>query len=301
MNKYNLTHLKELEAESIFIIREVVAQFENPVLLFSGGKDSIVCHHLARKAFYPANVPFPLMHVDTGHNFEELYKFRDELVKKTNARLIIASVQKSIDQGKVTEEKGINSSRNKLQTTTLLDAIENHQFDCAMGGARRDEEKARAKERFFSHRDDFGQWDPKNQRPELWNLFNGKKNFGEHFRAFPISNWTEMDIWQYILQEKIKIPALYFSHQRDCFIRNGVVMAKTSFTETKPEEEITNMQVRFRTIGDATCTGATISDADSLEKIIDEVTSSRITERGGRADDKRSEAAMEDRKKEGYF
>ena len=301
MNKYHLTHLKELEAESIFIIREVVAQFENPVLLFSGGKDSIVCHHLARKAFYPANVPFPLMHVDTGHNFDELYKFRDQLVKETNAKLIIASVQKSIDEGKVIEEKGINSSRNKLQTTTLLDAIEDHQFDCAMGGARRDEEKARAKERFFSHRDDFGQWDPKNQRPELWNLFNGKKNFGEHFRAFPISNWTEMDIWQYILQEKIKIPSLYFSHQRDCFTRNGVVMAKTSFIETKPEEQITNMQVRFRTIGDATCTGATISNADSLEKIIDEVTSSRITERGGRADDKRSEAAMEDRKKEGYF
>ena len=301
MNKYHLTHLKELEAESIFIIREVVAQFENPVLLFSGGKDSIVCHHLARKAFYPANVPFPLMHVDTGHNFDELYKFRDQLVKETNAKLIIASVQKSIDEGKVKEEKGINSSRNKLQTTTLLDAIENHQFDCAMGGARRDEEKARAKERFFSHRDDFGQWDPKNQRPELWNLFNGKRNFGEHFRAFPISNWTEMDIWQYILQEKIKIPSLYFSHKRHCFTRNGVVMAKTSFTETKPEEEITNMQVRFRTIGDATCTGATISNADSLEKIIDEVTSSRITERGGRADDKRSEAAMEDRKKEGYF
>ena len=301
MNKYQLTHLKELEAESIFIIREVVAQFENPVLLFSGGKDSIVCHHLARKAFYPANVPFPLMHVDTGHNFEELYIFRDQLLKETNAKLIIASVQKSIDDGKVTEEKGINSSRNKLQTTTLLDAIESHKFDCAMGGARRDEEKARSKERFFSHRDDFGQWDPKNQRPELWNLFNGKKNFGEHFRAFPISNWTEMDIWQYILQEKIKIPSLYFSHKRDCFIRNGVVMAKTSFTETKPDEEITNMQVRFRTIGDATCTGATISNADSLEKIIDEVTSSRITERGGRADDKRSEAAMEDRKKEGYF
>ena len=301
MNRYHLTHLNELEAESIFIIREVVAQFENPVLLFSGGKDSIVCHHLARKAFYPANVPFPLMHIDTGHNFEELYKFRDELVKETNARLIIASVQKSIDDGKVKEEKGINSSRNKLQTTTLLDAIEHHQFDCAMGGARRDEEKARAKERFFSHRDDFGQWDPKNQRPELWNLFNGKKSFGEHFRAFPISNWTEMDIWQYILQEKIKIPSLYFSHQRDCFIRNGVVMAKTSFTLTKPEEEITKMQVRFRTIGDATCTGATISNADNLEKIIDEVSSSRITERGGRADDKRSEAAMEDRKKEGYF
>ena len=301
MNKYQLSHLEELEAESIFVIREVASQFEKPVLLFSGGKDSIICYHLARKAFYPANVPFPLMHVDTGHNFDELYKFRDQLVEETNARLIVASVQKSIDEGKVVEEKGINSSRNKLQTTTLLDAIEDHQFDCAMGGARRDEEKARAKERFFSHRDDFGQWDPKNQRPELWNLFNGKKNFGEHFRAFPISNWTEMDVWQYILQEKIKIPSLYFSHQRDCFTRNGVVMAKTNFTETKPEEEIKNMQVRFRTIGDATCTGATISNADSLEKIIEEVTSSRITERGGRADDKRSEAAMEDRKKEGYF
>ena len=301
MNKYQLSHLEELEAESIFIIREVASQFENPVLLFSGGKDSIVCYHLARKAFYPANVPFPLMHIDTGHNFDELYLFRDELVKETKARLIIASVQKSIDQGKVIEEKGINSSRNKLQTTTLLDSINEYQFDCAMGGARRDEEKARAKERFFSHRDDFGQWDPKNQRPELWNIFNGKKNFGEHFRAFPISNWTEMDIWQYILKENIKIPSLYFSHNRECFIRNNVVMAKTDFIETQAEEEIQNMRVRFRTIGDATCTGATLSDADSLEMIIDEVSSSRITERGGRADDKRSEAAMEDRKKEGYF
>ncbi len=301
MNKYQLSHLEELEAESIFIIREVASQFENPVLLFSGGKDSIVCYHLARKAFYPANVPFPLMHIDTGHNFDELYQFRDELVKETKARLIIASVQKSIDQGKVIEEKGINSSRNKLQTTTLLESINEYQFDCAMGGARRDEEKARAKERFFSHRDDFGQWDPKNQRPELWNIFNGKKNFGEHFRAFPISNWTEMDIWQYILKENIKIPSLYFSHNRECFIRNNVVMAKTDFIETQAEEEIQNMRVRFRTIGDATCTGATLSDADSLEMIIDEVSSSRITERGGRADDKRSEAAMEDRKKEGYF
>ena len=301
MNKYQLSHLEELEAESIFIIREVASQFENPVLLFSGGKDSIVCYHLARKAFYPANVPFPLMHIDTGHNFDELYQFRDELVKETKARLIIASVQKSIDQGKVIEEKGINSSRNKLQTTTLLDSINEYQFDCAMGGARRDEEKARAKERFFSHRDDFGQWNPKNQRPELWNIFNGKKNFGEHFRAFPISNWTEMDIWQYILKENIKIPSLYFSHNRECFIRNNVVMAKTDFIETQAEEEIQNMRVRFRTIGDATCTGATLSDADSLEMIIDEVSSSRITERGGRADDKRSEAAMEDRKKEGYF
>ena len=301
MNNYQLSHLKELESESIFIIREVTAQFENPVLLFSGGKDSIVCYHLARKSFYPANVPFPLMHVDTGHNFDELYEFRDELVKGTNARLIIASVQKSIDEGKVFEEKGINASRNKLQTTTLLDAIEENKFDCAMGGARRDEEKARAKERFFSHRDDFGQWDPKNQRPELWNLLNGKKHFGEHFRAFPISNWTEMDIWQYIRMENIKIPNLYFSHKRKCFERDGVIMAKTKFVETKPDEEINEMQIRFRTIGDATCTGATISDADDLNKIINEVASSRITERGGRADDKRSEAAMEDRKKEGYF
>ena len=301
MGKYQLSHLEELEAESIFILREVAAQFENPVLLFSGGKDSIVCYHLARKAFYPANVPFPLMHVDTGHNFDELYAFRDSLVEETKGRLVIASVQKSIDEGKVVEEKGIYASRNKLQTTTLLDGIEEHKFDCAIGGARRDEEKARAKERFFSHRDDFGQWDPKNQRPELWNLFNGKKHFGEHFRVFPISNWTEMDIWQYILKESIKIPSLYFSHTRDCFVRDGVVMAKTDFVQTKPNEQIKPMQVRFRTIGDATCTGATISDADSLEKIIEEVAVSRITERGGRADDKRSEAAMEDRKKEGYF
>lgn len=301
MNNYHLTHLKELEAESIYVIREVVAQFENPVLLFSGGKDSIVCYHLARKAFYPANVPFPLMHIDTGHNFDELYEFRDQLIRETNGNLIIESVQKSIDEGKVDEEKGINSSRNKLQTTTLLDGIEKHQFDCAIGGARRDEEKARAKERFFSHRDEFGQWNPKNQRPELWNIFNGKKNFGEHFRAFPISNWTEMDIWQYIMLEDIKIPSLYFSHTRNCFERKGVVMAKTDFIETLPNEKVKKMQVRFRTIGDATCTGATVSSADSLEKIIAEVAASRITERGGRADDKRSEAAMEDRKKEGYF
>jgi sulfate adenylyltransferase subunit 2 len=301
LNNYQLTHLKELEAESIYVIREVVAQFENPVLLFSGGKDSIVCYHLARKAFYPANVPFPLMHIDTGHNFDELYEFRDQLIKETNGNLIIESVQKSIDEGKVVEEKGINSSRNKLQTTTLLDGIEKHQFDCAMGGARRDEEKARAKERFFSHRDEFGQWNPKNQRPELWNIFNGKKNFGEHFRAFPISNWTEMDIWQYIMLEDIKIPSLYFSHTRNCFERKGVVMAKTDFIETLPNEKVKKMQVRFRTIGDATCTGATVSSADSLEKVIAEVAASRITERGGRADDKRSEAAMEDRKKEGYF
>ena len=301
MKNYQLTHLKELEAESIFLLREVTSQFENPVLLFSGGKDSIVCYHLARKAFYPANVPFPLMHIDTGHNFDELYTFRDQLIKETGGRLIIASVQKSIDDGKVVEESGINSSRNKLQTTTLLDSIEEYQFDCAIGGARRDEEKARAKERFFSHRDEFGQWNPKNQRPELWNIFNGKKNMGEHFRAFPISNWTEMDIWQYILEEKIKLPSLYFSHQRECFERNGVILAKTKFVSIKPDEEIKPMIIRFRTIGDATCTGAILSNADSIEKIITEVASSRTTERGSRADDKRSEAAMEDRKKEGYF
>ena len=299
--KYRLEHLEELEAESIFVLREAFAQFENPCILFSGGKDSIVVAHMAVKAFAPVKIPFPLVHIDTGHNFQETLDFRDEFVKKIGAHLVVGSVQNAIESGMASDEKGIHASRNKAQIPTLLDTIEKNKFDAAMGGARRDEEKARAKERFFSHRDDFGQWDPKNQRPELWNLFNGKKQFGESFRVFPISNWTEMDIWQYILQEKIKIPALYFSHQRDCFIRNGVVMAKTSFTETKPEEEITNMQVRFRTIGDATCTGATISDADSLEKIIDEVTTSRITERGGRADDKRSEAAMEDRKKEGYF
>ena len=298
---YNLDHLRELESEAIYVLRETAAQFERPALLFSGGKDSIVCYHLARKAFHPANVPFPLMHIDTGHNFDELYEFRDNLIEKTNGRLIIASVQESIDQGRVTEEKGINASRNQLQTTTLLDAIESNKFDCAIGGARRDEEKARAKERFFSHRDDFGQWDPKNQRPELWNIFNGRKNFGEHFRVFPISNWTEMDIWQYIKSENIDIPELYLSHKRPCFMRDGVILAKTSFIETKESENIEQMQVRFRTIGDATCTGATLSDADSLDKIIDEVSASRITERGGRADDKRSEAAMEDRKKDGYF
>ena len=301
MGSYNLTHLKELESEAIFVIREVVAQFENPVLLFSGGKDSIVCYHLARKAFYPAKVPFPLMHVDTGHNFPETIQFRDKLIEETGARLIVGSVQQSIDEGKSTEEKGINASRNKLQTVTLLDAIEENKFDCAMGGARRDEEKARAKERFFSHRDDFGQWDPKNQRPELWNTFNGRKNMGEHFRVFPISNWTEMDIWQYILAEKIDIPSIYFSHTRDCFVRDGVIMGKTDFVETKDTEEVQPMVVRFRTIGDATCTGAVASTATTLEEIIEEVASTRVTERGGRSDDKRSEAAMEDRKKEGYF
>mgnify|MGYP005840404051 CR=1 FL=1 len=301
MQTYNLTHLRELEAEAIYVVREVAAQFENPVLLFSGGKDSVVCAHIARKAFYPAKIPFPLMHVDTGHNFPETIDFRDQFIKKIGAQLIVASVQKSIDEGKVVEEKGFNASRNGLQTITLLDAIEENNFDAAMGGARRDEEKARAKERFFSHRDEFGQWDPKNQRPELWNIFNGLKNFGENFRVFPISNWTEMDVWQYILAEKIDLPSLYFSHKRPCFVRDGVVMSESEFIPQRPEEKTEEMQVRFRTIGDMTCTGAVKSDADTLEKIIEEVAATRTTERGTRSDDKRSEAAMEDRKKQGYF
>lgn len=301
MRSYSLTHLRELESESIYVLREVASQFDNPVMLFSGGKDSIVMFHLARKAFWPAKVPFPLLHIDTGHNFPETIEFRDSLVEKTGANLLVGSVQKSIDEGKVTEEKGVNASRNALQTSTLLEAIEEGKFDAAMGGARRDEEKARAKERFFSHRDEFGQWDPKNQRAELWNIFNGLKSYGEHFRVFPISNWTEMDVWQYILQEKIEIPSLYFSHKREVFDRDGSLLADTGVIEKKPEEKSEMRTVRFRTIGDMTCTGAVESDADTLEKIIEEVSASRITERGGRSDDKRSEAAMEDRKKQGYF
>lgn len=301
MQSYSLTHLRDLESESIFVLREVASQFDNPVMLFSGGKDSIVMFHLARKAFWPAKVPFPLLHIDTGHNFEETMEFRDSLIAKTGAKLLVGSVQQSIDEGKVAEERGVNASRNALQTTTLLDAIEAGKFDAAMGGARRDEEKARAKERFFSHRDEFGQWDPKNQRAELWNIFNGRKNFGEHFRVFPISNWTEMDVWQYILQEKIEIPSLYLSHDRLVFERDGVLMADTGVIEKKPNEKSEIRTVRFRTIGDMTCTGAVESDADTIEKIIEEVSATRITERGGRSDDKRSEAAMEDRKKQGYF
>jgi sulfate adenylyltransferase subunit 2 len=301
MEKYTINHLRELEAESIFVLREVAAQFENPVMLFSGGKDSIVMFHLARKAFFPAKVPFPLMHIDTGHNFDETIEFRDRLAQTTGTRLIVKYVQDSIDSGRAVEEKGPNASRNMLQTVTLLDAIEEEKFDCAMGGGRRDEEKARAKERFFSHRDDFGQWDPKNQRPELWNLFNGKKNVGEHFRVFPISNWTEMDVWQYILLENIEMPNLYYTHEREVFQRDGVWLAKAPFMELKPGEIVEKRRVRCRTIGDITCTGLTLSAADSLEDIIQEVAISRVTERGGRADDKRSEAAMEDRKKEGYF
>jgi len=299
--KYNLTHLKELESEAIFIIREVAAQFENPALLFSGGKDSILCYHLAKKAFWPGKIPFPLVHVDTGHNFPETIAFRDSLVAKDGVELIVGSVQKSIDEGKVVEETGFNASRNGLQTVTLLDTIETNRFDACMGGARRDEEKARAKERFFSHRDEFGQWDPKNQRPELWNIFNGMKNMGENFRVFPISNWTEMDVWQYILYENIDLPSIYFSHERDIFVRDGVIYSDGEFMNKRPEEKVEKRVVRFRTIGDMSCTGAVESPADDLEKIIEEVAATRTTERGTRADDKRSEAAMEDRKKQGYF
>lgn len=298
---YRLSHLKQLESEAIFLIREAAAQFENPVLLFSGGKDSITMAYLARKAFWPAPIPFPLMHVDTGHNFDETITFRDEFIAWLGAKLIVAKVQDSIDQGRVQEEKGPNASRNALQTVTLLDAIEDHKFDCAFGGARRDEEKARAKERFFSHRDEFGQWDPKNQRPELWMLFNGDKLPGEHFRVFPLSNWTELDIWQYLKEEEVSLPNLYYSHQREVVERDGVLLAKSDFLHLRPSESWEMRTVRFRTIGDMTCTGAVASSASTLDQIIDEVAATRITERGGRSDDKRSEAAMEDRKKQGYF
>ena len=301
MDSYNLTHLKELESEAIFVLREVAAQFEKPVMLFSGGKDSIIMFHLARKAFFPSKIPFPLMHVDTGHNFPETIKFRDEIIKETGETLIIKYVQDSIDKGTAVEESGENASRNNLQTVTLLEGLEEGKYDCALGGARRDEEKARAKERFFSHRDEFGQWDPKNQRPELWNLYNGKKNQGEHFRIFPISNWTEMDVWQYIMLEKIKIPSLYFSHKRKVVNRNGVLLAQCDFISLKNNENWLEKKVRCRTIGDMTCTGVSESNATTVEDIIEEVALTRLTERGGRADDKRSEAAMEDRKKEGYF
>lgn len=301
MRQYNLTHLKELEAEAIFVLREVASQFENPALLFSGGKDSITVAHLARKAFYPAKLPFPLVHIDTGHNFSETIEFRDKFVKEIGAELIVGSVQESIDEGKAVEEKGYNASRNSLQTVTLLDTVEKYKFDAAMGGARRDEEKARAKERFFSHRDEFGQWDPKNQRPELWNIFNGKKQYGETFRVFPISNWTEMDVWQYILHENIELPSLYFAHEREVFKRDGSWLDCNEVIARRDTEKPENMRIRFRTIGDMTCTGAVESDADTVEKIIEEVAATRTTERGTRADDKRSEAAMEDRKKQGYF
>jgi len=301
MNNYLLKHLQELESESIFIIREVFAQFENPVILFSGGKDSIVITHLTKKAFWPAKIPFPLLHIDTGHNFPETLNYRDWLAKELDVKLIVASVQKSIDTGRTKEEKGTNASRNILQTTTLLDSISEYKFDVCLGGARRDEEKARAKERIFSHRDEFGQWNPKNQRPELWNLFNGKKQTDEHFRVFPISNWTEMDVWQYILAEKISLPSLYFSHEREVFERNGSLLSNSPYITLRNEEKLEKKIVRYRTCGDMTITGAIESTASSLEEIILEVASSRLTERGNREDDKRSESSMEDRKKQGYF
>lgn len=301
MNTYYLSYLDELEAEAIFVIREVMAQFQNPAILFSGGKDSIVLTHLAKKAFYPARIPFPLVHIDTGHNFPETITFRDELVENLGVKLIVGSVQESIDTGRVKEETGANASRNALQTVTLLDTLEKYKIDAAMGGGRRDEEKARAKERFFSHRDEFGQWDPKNQRPELWNLFNGRKQMGEHFRVFPISNWTEMDVWNYIQRENIPLPSLYFSHDRSCVVRDGVILAESEWLPLRAGETPSIMRIRYRTCGDMPITGAVESDADTLEKIIIEVATTRTTERGTRADDKRSETSMEDRKKQGYF
>ena len=295
------THLRLIEAEAIHVMREVVAQLEKPVLLFSGGKDSIVMVHLARKAFAPGPIPFPLMHVDTGHNFPETIAFRDWLVEETGATLLVASVQEAIDSGLVKEETGPEASRNALQTVPLLEGIKRHGFDAAFGGGRRDEEKARAKERFFSHRDRFGQWDPKNQRPELWRLYNGRKAVGEHFRVFPLSNWTEMDVWQYIKAERVAIPSLYFAHERDVIDRRGTLLADNDWITHLDGETVTRRTVRFRTVGDATCTGAVESDAATLDDIIQEVAAARVTERGGRHDDKRSEAAMEDRKRAGYF
>ena len=301
MSKYFLNYLDELESEAIYVLREVWAQFQNPVILFSGGKDSIVVTHLAKKAFYPSKIPFALMHVDTGHNFPETIKFRDDLIKALDARLIVGLVQESIDQGRVAEEKGKHATRNALQITTLLDTIETNKIDCAIGGGRRDEEKARAKERFFSHRDDFGQWDPKNQRPELWNIFNGKHFEGEHFRVFPISNWTEMDVWNYIKREQIEIPSLYIAHEREVVWRNDSWIPNSEFLTLHENEKIEIKKIRFRTLGDITITGGIESEADSLEKIVNEVSAMRQTERGNRTDDKRSENAMEDRKKQGYF
>lgn len=295
------TQLDQLESESIYIMRETAAQFERPALLFSGGKDSIVMVYLARKAFYPAPIPFPLVHIDTGHNFVETIEYRDWLVKEVGATLVVGSVQESIDKGRVKEETGPRASRNALQTVTLLDTIKEHRFDACLGGGRRDEEKARAKERFFSHRDIFGQWDPKNQRPELWNILNGKMNPGEQFRVFPLSNWTEMDVWLYIAQENIPLPSIYFSHMRDVFKRDGVWLSETDFLKPMDDEPRERRQIRFRTIGDATCTGAVMSSASTLDDIILEVASARVTERGSREDDKRSETAMEDRKRQGYF
>jgi sulfate adenylyltransferase subunit 2 len=300
--EYELSHLQALEAESIFIIREVVAEFERPVLLFSGGKDSVVMLHLAVKAFWPCRLPFPVMHVDTGHNFPEVIDFRDRVVERLGVRLVVASVEESIRRGRVVDETGPRASRNRLQTTTLLDAIEEHRFDAVFGGGRRDEEKARAKERVYSFRDEFGQWDPKNQRPELWSLYNGRHKPGEHIRVFPLSNWTELDIWQYIAQEDIELPSVYYAHRRQVFRRDGMLLAVSPFVTLLEGEEPFEAMVRYRTVGDATCTGAVESAATDVAAVIAEVAATRITERGAtRADDRTSEAAMEDRKKEGYF
>ena len=301
MATHQLNHLAQLESEAIHVFREVAEQMENPVLLFSGGKDSITMVHLAYKAFWPAKIPFRLLHIDTGHNFPEAIEFRDNLVKSYGVNLDVGLVQDSINSGTAREEKGLNPSRNSLQSITLLEKLEEGQYDAAFGGGRRDEEKARAKERFFSHRDEFGQWDPKNQRPELWNLYNGKKAIGESFRVFPISNWTEMDVWQYIKQESIDLPSIYFSHKRKVVRRNGTLIAESQFNTLIGDEVYQEMQIRYRTLGCMTITGAVLSEADDLDKVIEEVAAARETERGNRADDKRSEAAMEDRKKQGYF
>jgi sulfate adenylyltransferase subunit 2 len=299
---YELSHLETLEAESIHIFREVAAEFERPVLLFSGGKDSLVLLRLAEKAFRPARFPFPIMHVDTGHNFPEVIEFRDRLIEQIGERLIVARVQDSIDKGRVVDETGPRASRNRLQTTTLLDALEEHGFDAAFGGARRDEERARAKERVFSFRDDFGQWDPKRQRPELWSQFNGRIRKGEHVRVFPISNWTELDVWQYIAQEKLEVPSIYYAHERQVFQRDGMLYALNPYIELMDGEEPFETSVRYRTVGDMTCTGAVQSTATTLEEVVAEIAATRITERGEtRADDRVTEAAMEDRKREGYF
>ena len=299
---YELSDLDQIEAESIHIFREVAAEFERPCMLFSGGKDSIVMLRLAEKAFSPARLPFPVMHVDTGHNFPEVLEFRDRRLAEVGARLVVASVQQSIDDGRVIEETGPRASRNRLQTTTLLDAVGAHRFDALFGGARRDEEKARAKERVYSFRDEFGQWDPKNQRPELWNLYNGRIRRGEHIRVFPISNWTELDIWEYIRREGIEIPSIYLAHERPVFDRDGMWLADSDHVTRMDSEEVVTRRVRYRTVGDMSCTGAVESTAASLDEVIAEVGATRITERGAtRADDRVSEAAMEDRKKEGYF
>lgn len=301
MDEYKINHLRQLESEAIFVIREVATQFDRPVMLFSGGKDSICMAHIARKAFYPGKIPFPLMHIDTGHNFCETLTFRDDFIKEIEANLIVRKVEDSIKSGRVQEEEGHNPSRNALQTITLLDSLKEFKFDCALGGARRDEEKSRAKERFFSFRNKFGQWDPKNQRPELWNIFNSHKHIGEHFRVFPISNWTELDVWQYVALENIPMPSLYYSHEREILMRNGVFLATGEYVFPDRDEKVEIRRVRFRTIGDMTCTGAVESEAIDIYDIIGEVATTRTSERGGRADDKRSEAAMEDRKKQGYF